>query len=71
VVLETSGVIDLAKVEVLKVWYSLFCVLVDSHAEGESSDTADAIFIQKMYELRRQLAEKVPEVEKEFARQRQ
>ena len=60
--------IDPAKVEVLKVWYSVFCTLVDGHAEGESTDAADAIFIQKMYELRRKLAERVPEVEADMAK---
>jgi hypothetical protein len=59
---------DPKRLEVLKVWYSVFCTLVDSHTAGESSDWA---FMDKLLRLRHNLAEAVPEVEVEMARYKQ
>ena len=59
---------DPATVEVLKVFYSIFCTLVDSHIAGESSDWA---FMDKLLRLRQKLAEVVPEVEAEMVRYKQ
>lgn len=59
---------DEAKVEVLKVWYSVFCTLVDAHVAGEYTDY---VFIDKLLKLRRKLVEAAPEVEQEMARHKQ
>lgn len=56
---------DPAKVEVLKVWYSVFCELVDGY---KHHDFTDAQFIEKMALLREGLRREVPEVEAELAR---
>lgn len=56
---------DKAKVEVLKVWYSVFCTIVDAHAEGEYTDKQ---LLVKIVQLRRKLTENVPEVEREMAK---
>ena len=47
-------------VEVLKVWYSVFCTLVDAHNEGEYTDVELA---EKMRKLRLELVKRLPEVE--------
>jgi hypothetical protein len=57
--------VDPAKVEVLKVWYSVFCTLVDGYNAGDYSDPG---FIDKMKTLRRKLVENLPEVEAEMAK---
>jgi len=44
--------IDEAKVEVLKVWYSVFCTLVDA---WQASEYDDVEFISKMLQLRSEL----------------
>jgi hypothetical protein len=59
---------DSAKVEVLKVWYSVFCTLVDTYAEGERPASW---LIEKIVKLREELAQQVPEVEREMARHKQ
>jgi len=66
--MSTRDTPDPAKVEVLKVWYSVFCTLVDAYAEGKYSAGG---FIDKIKTLRQALAERVPEVEKEMARHKQ
>lgn len=58
---------DPARVEVLKVWYSVFCTLIDAHAEQEYTD---AELIEKMQKLRTALAEAVPEVEEHLRKSR-
>lgn len=55
---------DPAKVEVLKVWYSVFCTLVDAYKNHEYTD---AQFIEKMGLLREGLRKEVPQVEAELA----
>lgn len=60
--------VDPAKVEVIKVWYSVFCTLVDAYNAGEYSESG---FIDKMKMLRRKLVDEVPEVEKMLARDKQ
>jgi hypothetical protein len=61
---------DPAKVEVLKVWYSVFCTLVDDHLEaGGYGDRV--VFIDKMLKLRQELSKAIPEVEAEMARHKQ
>lgn len=57
-----------AKVEVLKVWYSVFCELVDAHLHGELNDFD---FTDKVIRLRQKLAEALPEVETEMAKYKQ
>jgi hypothetical protein len=49
-----------AKLEVLKVWYSVFCTLVDAYREDEYNAPQ---FIDKMLALRDELTKAVPEVE--------
>lgn len=56
------------KVEVLKVWYSVFCTLVDAY-QAEEYTTND--FCGKMVTLRGELAARIPEVEAEMARYKQ
>jgi hypothetical protein len=56
------------KVEVLKVWYSVFCTLLDAYAEGEYRPDQ---LIEKMEVLRHELATRVPEVEREMAKHKQ
>jgi hypothetical protein len=51
---------DPRKVEVLKVWYSVFCTLVDAHRQGEYTE---AELVVKMCELRQELINQMPEVE--------
>lgn len=57
-----------AKVEVLKVWYSVFCTLVDAY-QAEEYTTND--FCEKMVTLRSELAGRIPEVEEEMRRHKQ
>lgn len=56
------------KVEVLKVWYCVFCTVADAYNNGEYTQ---AEFAYKMLELRQSLARAVPEVEEEMARYQQ
>ena len=56
------------KVEVLKVWYSVFCAICDTRQDGEYDD---ATFLRKVLELREKLAEAIPSVEQEMARYHQ
>jgi hypothetical protein len=56
------------KVEVLKVWYSVFCTLVDAY-QSEEYTTND--FCHKMVTLRSELASRIPEVEAEMKRHKQ
>lgn len=65
---QTSAQPSVGKVEVLKVWYSVFCTLADAHAKGEYTDGE---FIKKIMDLRKHLAQAVPEVEAEMARHKQ
>lgn len=44
-----------AEVEVLKVWYSVFCTLVDAHLAGETGDFA---FLDKLVKLRHKTGRK-------------
>ena len=53
--------------EVVKAWYALFCVLVDGYAEG---DMTHPTFVDKIFALRRELADRMPEVEAEFRKRR-
>jgi hypothetical protein len=53
--------------EVSKVWYSLFCTLMDGFAEGEFSREQ---VLDKLLVLRRELAERVPAVEAMMAKKR-
>jgi hypothetical protein len=55
--------VDERKVEFLKVWYALFCTIMDAHSDGEYTDTA-AIF--KLRDLRNSLTTRLPEVEAEL-----
>lgn len=57
-----------AKIEVLKVWYSVFCTLVDAYNAGDYSNPG---FIDKMKLLRYELRERMPEVEAEMAKSKQ
>lgn len=59
--------VDPARVEVIKVWYSVFCTLVDAYNAGEYSESG---FIQKMKDLRHKLIEEVPEVEAQLAKEK-
>jgi hypothetical protein len=52
--------IEESKVEYLKVWYSVFCVLVDAYTEG---DFTDQLLIEKIIKLRNSLVTGMPEVE--------
>ena len=52
--------IDAAKLEALKVWYSLFTTLMDGHSEGDFSDRQ---LIDKLQTLRAELKLRVPEAE--------
>jgi hypothetical protein len=54
------------KVEFLKVWYALFCTLVDAHVDGEYTDSQ---LVSKLYQLRNSLTTRMPEVEAELLRQ--
>jgi hypothetical protein len=56
------------KVEVLKVWYSVFCTLVDAYRDGEYDRYQ---ILEKLERLRDELADRFPEVEEEIARGRQ
>jgi len=59
--------VDPRKLEVLSTWYSVFCVLVDAYAEGEFTTQA---FVEKSFQLRRELADAMPDVEADFRRKR-
>lgn len=59
---------DPAKVEVLKVWYSVFCTVVDAYRREEY--TANE-FCEKMAKLRDKLKEAFPHVEAEMAQHHQ
>lgn len=48
------------KVEFLKVWYSLFCTLMDAWTDGEISDL---VLIGKLGKMRNALTTRLPEVE--------
>ena len=52
--------VDPRKVEFLKVWYSLFCTLMDAWGDGEYTDT---VLVQKLVKLRNLLTTRLPEVE--------
>jgi hypothetical protein len=56
---------DSAKIEVLKVWYSVFCTLMDAYRDG-NYERAD--LIEKLEKLRDELADRVPELEDEMRR---
>jgi hypothetical protein len=49
-----------AKVEFLKVWYSLFCTVMDAWSDGEYNDSAAVV---KLRDLRNALTTRLPEVE--------
>ena len=51
---------DERKVEFLKVWYSLFCTLMDAWTDGEMSDL---VLIGKLGQMRNALTTRLPEVE--------
>jgi hypothetical protein len=59
--------IDEAKVEVLKVWYSVFCTLVDAWQANEYDDVE---FISKMLQLRSELIKQLPEVEEALKKEK-
>ena len=59
---------DKARVEVLKVWYSVFCTLIDAHTEGEYNQPE---VLAKLIKLRKELAKAIPEVEHIMARHKQ
>jgi hypothetical protein len=59
--------IDEAKVEVLKVWYSVFCTLVDA---WQASEYDDVEFISKMLQLRSELIKQLPEVEEALKKEK-
>jgi hypothetical protein len=48
------------KVEFLKVWYSLFCTIMDAWGDGEYTDAAA---IAKLRDLRNALTTRLPEIE--------
>lgn len=52
--------VDERKVEFLKVWYALFCTIMDAHSDSEYTD---AVAIQKFKQLRNSLVTRLPEVE--------
>jgi hypothetical protein len=52
--------INPAKLEAIKVWYSVFTVLMDAHADREYTD---AELLKKLQELRAKLKELVSEAE--------
>lgn len=54
--------IDPAKVEVLKVWYSVFCTLMDS------DEYTDRVLLEKLRKLRAELVREIPEVEADMAK---
>jgi hypothetical protein len=47
-------------VEVLTVWYAVFCTLIDAHKQGEYTEAA---LVTKMCQLRHELIKRIPEVE--------
>jgi hypothetical protein len=53
------------KVEVLKVWYSLFCAIMDhlSNDTGGTSRLSDAEIMQRLRQLRQRLKDEAPELE--------
>jgi len=51
------------KVEFLKVWYALFCTIMDAHSENEYTDTEA---VAKLRQLRNSLTTRLPEVEAEL-----
>ena len=55
---------DLATIEVLKVWYSLFCTLMD--------DVSLTPFgkLEKLRQLRQELRERLPQVEQALKQER-
>ena len=55
--------VDERKVEFLKVWYSLFCTLMDAWTDGEISDL---VLIGRLGKLRNSLTTRMPEVEAEL-----
>ena len=59
---------DPDRVEVLKVWYSVFCTLMDAY---KADEYRAAQLITKLLTLRDELATRVPEVEEEMARHKQ
>ena len=56
------------KVEFLKVWYALFCTIMDAHSDSEYTD---AQAIKKLRDLRNALTTRLPEVEAELLRKTQ
>jgi hypothetical protein len=55
-----------AKVEVLKVWYSVFCALMDDKAQYTNDHK-----ILKLAHLRQMLRDAYPQLEEELAKGRQ
>lgn len=53
------------KVEIIKVWYSVFCTLMDG------DEYTDAELLSKLRQLREELKKAVPEVEAEMGRYHQ
>lgn len=48
------------QIEFLKVWYALFCTIMDAHSAGEYSDAAT---VEKLRRLRNALVTRLPEIE--------
>jgi hypothetical protein len=59
--------IDERKVEFLKVWYALFCTIMDAHSDREYSDVEA---ISKLRDLRNALTTRLPEVEADLLNRR-
>ena len=55
--------VNAEKVEFLKVWYSLFCTIMDAWSDKEYTDTEA---VTKLRDLRNSLTTRLPEVEAEL-----
>lgn len=61
------GNVDERKVEFLKVWYALFCTIMDAWSD-EKYDNVETIF--KLRDLRNALTTRLPEVEADLLEKR-